>query len=456
MMKRISLLLVSVGVLVAMGAQARQVLHDGNYQATYDRLEEFIDNIKVVNTHEHQRIPLYNADEKVTFYSFLSGSYLSGSLRLAGAGPDISSWVKVGKYLDFSRNTSTYDCMIEGFRILYGFEERYFTEKNIDQLNKKISENYARFDQWYDEAFEKAGYEVMLNDQWWKMFESSVDSKHHALVFHTDGLAGWVVNRGGYENPDSRMDCNPYAQVKKEGVKISSLDDYLEFADGQFRRFVEHGAVCAKAAAAYERSIFFEQVEKEEAAKLYNSFLKGGELSPAEEKKVQDFMYHFVADKCAEYDLPLQIHTGLLAGGGNLDRTEPQLLEPFIAAHRDTKMVLFHGGVSWYAQTAVLAASHPNVYVDIVGLPGVSRTMAAIGLHECLDTAPYNKIFAGGGDCRSIEESAGVTEYNRSLVAQVLAERVVSGRMTEEVAQDVAIAMFRGNAISVYNLKLDE
>jgi hypothetical protein len=73
-------------------------------------------------------------------------------------------------------------------------------------------------------------------------------------------------------------------------------------------------------------------------------------------------------------------------------------------------------------------------------------------LHEWLDCAPGNK-FVWGGDCGFIEESAGSLEVGRSVVAQVLAERVEVGLMTETLARDLAKKIFRENAVELFKLR---
>ncbi|MBT4510953.1 MAG: hypothetical protein HOC20_01910, partial [Chloroflexi bacterium] len=64
---------------------------------------------------------------------------------------------------------------------------------------------------------------------------------------------------------------------------------------------------------------------------------------------------------------------------------------------------------------------------------------------------PYNKFF-WGGDCSVIEGSVGALEFGKSVVVQVLAERVALGLMTEELAMDVSLKIFRDNAIDFFKL----
>jgi hypothetical protein len=100
-----------------------------NNNPTYERLKDYIDTIKVVNTHEHQRwFPQYE-NHDIIFYTLLNHSYLQADLVSAGAQRldtetinrrDLEDlWDTQGRFLDFSRNTSYYSHFLEGFRILY-------------------------------------------------------------------------------------------------------------------------------------------------------------------------------------------------------------------------------------------------------------------------------------------------------------------------------------------------
>jgi hypothetical protein len=93
----------------------------------------------------------------------------------------------------------------------------------------------------------------------------------------------------------------------------------------------------------------------------------------------------------------------------------------------------------------------PNVYLDIVWLPQISREEAVSALDVMLDCMPYNKFF-WGGDCAYIEESTGSLEFGKDVLAEVLANRINRGLLTEDVALDIARSMFRENAIETFQL----
>ncbi len=425
------------------------------------RLKAYIDQIKVIDTHEHLRMKEAVRAGGVNFFTILNASYLKSDLISAGspsldqeliAEGDLDKlWSVYGPWLDLTRNTSYYGHLVEGFRVLYGFDEPYFTEENIKPLSAMIARNYSDYDSWYRESFQKANLELIFNDQYWSMFKTGLEFESYALVMRIDHYLYSISDPSILEVSNVDTLSNPFYQAAAEGVEIETLDDYLSYAEKWFAKFVENGAVCAKSANAYWRTLYYEDVPKAEAQKLF--VLPAESRTPEQNKKLEDFMFHWCVEKCGEYDLPLQLHTGYLAGNGDIqDNGKPVKLLNTLSLHRQTKFSLFHGGFPWYQEIGALAKSFPHVAVDLVWLPQISREAAVDALHQWLDCVPYNKFF-WGGDCSVIEGTAGALEFGKSVVAQVLAQRVASGLMTEELAMEIALKIFRENAIAFFKLE---
>jgi hypothetical protein len=427
----------------------------------YERIREYVDTIKVINTHEHQRIFSEYEGQQLNFYSLLAHTYLQSDLVSAGATPlnpelcnggDLDRlWELNGRYLDYCRNTSYYRQFLSGFRVLYGYDESRFTKDGIRWLSEQISKNYGRHASWYKEAFTKAGFDIMFVDQYWNNFNVSLDGDYFALVFNINNLATGMLNRSIQYRKDVPEEQNIYSLAQKEGYSIETLADYLEFARHLFQKFVDHNAVCVKNSMAYGRTLDFPFVPYERAKALYTQPIDS--LSDVEKKALVDFMFHWIIVKSIEVDLPIQIHTGYLAGNGNtLANSHPLKLNNLFLRYPKAKFILFHGGYPWTSEFIAMGKMFPNVYLDLVWLPQISREAAIRTLDEMLDCVPYNKFF-WGGDCHFIEESTGSLEFGKEVVSEVLARRVNAGQMSEEMARDVALRTFRENAISVFKLK---
>lgn len=425
--------------------------------SVYNRIREYADQIRVINTHEHQHLPEEYGDHQFTFYNLLAASYLSADVISAGANGfdwDVMDtldldmlWEMYGQALDYTRGTSYYSHFVKGFQKLYGFNDLYFTKENLTTLSAQIEENYKDYASWFDRAFNRAGFELMFVDQYWKPFNVELDDRYFALVFHINPL----VSSSSLKSENDAEPGTIYKEAEDEGFIINSLDDYLEFCDYLFQKNIENHTVCLKNSQAYSRTLFYEKIPYEEARDLYNK--PSSRLTPAEAKKIEDFIFHWIIEKSIQYDLPIQIHTGYLAGNGNvLENGKPVKLNNLFLQYPEAEFILFHGGYPWTGEYAAFGKMFRNVYLDIVWLPQITREEAIHALDEMFDCVPYNKFF-WGGDCGLIEESTGSLVYGKDVVAEVLSKRVARGLLTEEVAFDILDKIFRENAIEVFQLE---
>jgi predicted TIM-barrel fold metal-dependent hydrolase len=448
-----SLVTMAVVILVACSGTPSQ---DDSLKS---RLLSHINTIKVIDCHEHQRFPPEYEGQKYNFYTILSSTYLNHDVVSAGgkapAAQKINAadleelWNAWGHYLDYSRATTYYHQLILGFKKLYDYESDTFTKEGISALSTLISANYSDRESWYEKAFQTSGFEVMFVDKWWDNFDVELGSPHFALVFNIGELVRAVSERTALSSAGATS-ANPYKLAEKAGKRIETLDDYLAFADHEFQRFLKHGAVCVKNATAYWRSLEFRDVPRKEAETLFAR--ASTSLSPEEKKALQDFTFHWIIKAATKYHLPVQIHTGYLAGNGNiLENSDPLKLTNLFQTYPEARFVLFHGGLPWTREVACLAKMFPNVTLDLVWLPQLSRQAAIQGLDEWLDLVPYNKFF-WGGDCHFIEESVGSLEIAKDVVSEVLAQRVNRGLLSEELAREIAMAIFRKNALEFFNL----
>lgn len=432
-----------------------------NATSTYEALRDYVDTIKVVNAHEHQRWPSAYDGQAVNLYMLLAYSYLQHDLISAGAAelkPEVAMqrdledlWKTYGSFFDFSRNTSYYSQFLVGFKLLYEFSDPSFTQENVRALSEQIAANYSRREEWYEKAFHRAGFEIMFVDQYWNAFNTEIDSRYFALVFNINPLVGSISEREKLTAKEAPADTNIFKRAESEGRPIKTLDDYLAAADRLFQEFQEHNVVCLKNSLAYRRSLDFANVSEADARTLFAR--PSSSLSGDEKKALEDFMFHWIVKKSIALDLPIQIHTGYLAGNGNiLENGRPTKLNNLFLEYPQAKFVLFHGGYPWTGEYAALGKMFSNVYLDFVWLPQISREAAVQGLDEMLDTVPYNKFF-WGGDCHFIEESAGSLIFGKDVVSQVLARRVERGLIGEVLAREVARHILRDNAIHFFKLK---
>lgn len=242
----------------------------------------------------------------------------------------------------------------------------------------------------------------------------------------------------------------------------ATLDLYLsKVVTPTLERRKREGAIAIKFVAAYMRPLDFAAVPQAEAAPIYARYSQGGEPPWNEYKKLEDFLFRYIAGEAGRLGLSVHIHTG--GGCGhffNLSGSNPLLLESVLndPALRKTTFVLIHGGYP-FVKEAEFLLEKPNVYADFSAQTFL-LTPQALGrvLRGLLEYEPEKILF--GTDASpatpevSWEESAWMTNKTaREALALALTGMMRDGDITRERASELARMVLRENAIKLYGLK---
>jgi predicted TIM-barrel fold metal-dependent hydrolase len=306
-------------------------------------------------------------------------------------------------------------------------------------LNDRIYRNYLDKRWLYEVITERANIELMFNDPYWARFDFRTDYPFAVLVLNVTTLVrGFHASE--FKNP---MD-DPYHFARERKLAVESLDDYVAVLDRLFQEAKEKGAVCLKTTLAYQRTLRFENVRKEQAARVFGRL--GSELTEEEIKDFEDYIMWRLVALSAKHELPFQIHTG----DARIQGSNPMLLVGLIVANPKTKFILFHGGYPWIGETgAILMRHRSHVWIDSCWLPTISYTMAKRAYHEWLEVMPSNRIM-WGADCNHAEGIYGATEFTRRCLAEVLAEKVDRGDLIEDHALRIGRQILRENALELF------
>jgi hypothetical protein len=444
-------------------------------------LKAEVDTIPIADAHEHLIPPDEALREDVDLFSLFESTYLKGDLVSAGMPADYwvrqefdpaEGWRRIRPYIDRVRNTSYYRSLLAALRDLYNFDDAQLGDDNWHELSDKILAA-NKDESWYSHVLkEKAVIEVLLQDTDDQRYlvprvpaapvrdrsklgnSRCADTEMGVLlpVLRIDpllyGYADFV-----FQEESTHLGVYHYgrrALEKEYDVSLDRFDDYLRLVDTAFTTAVTKGAVAAKSLAAYRRVLYFEPVSRADAEKIF--IKRGSDVAPAEAKAFQDYITHLVIQKSIEYGLPIQFHTGMQYGFGNvLANSSPLHLTNLFSAYPQARFVLLHGGYPYGGEVSVLAKTYPNVYLDFSWLPLISPTVAERSLAEWLDTVPGSKLH-WGGDCVRVEAVYGHVLQVRAVVTHVLAEKVTRGYFSEDVALDLAKKILRDNVRQIYGL----
>lgn len=417
---------------------------------TYQRIKASIDDVWAIDTHDHLRpfelLPRDPSPDgpKVTLRCQWAGSYFSWTSRVEPWPDDLvfeTWWKRAKPVFDNARATSFYRYMRPAWIDLYGVDFDSITDDQARALNDKIIANYAD-QKWQDEVItERAKIELMVNDPYWGRLDLDncfPPTKYMAGVLNVTTLVT------GHHPSRSMGTSSPYWFAERNGLKIDTMDDYLAVVTAIFDKAVAVRTVVGlKSTQAYERTLYFEKLPLERAARAFGKTIE--ELSDEEQKDFEDFMFWHLAGLAAKYGFPFQIHTGQARVQGS----NPMLLANLIEGNPRTKFALFHGGYPWIGETGVLAQRFANVWIDSNWLPQLDYTMARRAYQEWLDAIPSNRIL-WGADNAYAEGIYGATVTTRQCVAEALAEKVERGEIREVDALRIGRQIMRENALELF------
>lgn len=223
----------------------------------------------------------------------------------------------------------------------------------------------------------------------------------------------------------------------------------------------KNGAVAIKFEAAYLRSLNFETPVEADAVGIYAHYIKSGTPNDAEYKRLQDYLFRYIAREAGRLGMAVHIHTGGGCGGYfQMEGANPLLLDSVFndPTLRKTNFVMLHGGAGGYEQLVPYLLMKPNVYADFSEQTWMtSPRHIAASIRFMLEFYPDKVLF--GTDLYPLtpsvnwEETGYQTETaGRTALAIALTGMMEDGEITRAQASEFARKVMRDNAIKLYGL----
>jgi uncharacterized protein len=217
---------------------------------------------------------------------------------------------------------------------------------------------------------------------------------------------------------------------------------------------MERGAVALKSIAAHRGGLWlFAESSQADRRRAFANLDKTAQATRFDDPVLLPFLVRRAAELAATRQVPLQFHTGLGDEDVYLPHADPALLWPMLRDPRteDCPVVLLHC-YPYVGGAATLAATYPQVHVDLSLAIPLAEPIAVRLVSEALGLCPPGKLLAGSGG-RSHPESHwwGATVWRRAL-ARVLRTEVETGGLDEAAARDTARRILATNATRLYRL----
>jgi predicted TIM-barrel fold metal-dependent hydrolase len=424
----------------------------------YQHLTNAISQIPIIDTHEHLIQEKERLASKPDLFQTFLAHYLSSDLISAGMSYDELSvlrdssipletrWTLFAPYWDDVQYTGYAQVIKKAVQGLYGVKG--LSDKTYEKIaSRMVERNQLGLYNWV--LRDKAGIKHMILDS----TETPLDQVDSSIFSPVMRFRDFIMVRSKPELHMLEQRCQQ---------QIHTLHDLVQALESEINRLHQH-IVGIKIGLAYQRTLKFDKVTYQEAEEIFTNIFNqetfervmignrhqyiSASLSLHECKPLQDFLVHRIIQVASRHGLPIQIHTGLQEGNENIiTNSQPTLLTNLFREYRNVSFDIFHGAYPYSGELASLAKNFQNVFIDLCWLHMISPLRARSALSEWLDTVPSNKIFGFGGDYRFIEGVYGHAVIARANIAQVLADKVNEGVMSEPQAIQLALRLLHDNA----------
>lgn len=428
---------------------------------TFESIYEHICRIPVIDTHEHLPYSDEIRDRNTDVLKEYLSHYMSSDLISAGLKPDdlkkatdislplMERWQLVEPYWEFCRYTGygrALDIAVKGIYKVDGVRRNTIEELN-DKFIKSLAPGHFRH-----VLKELCNIRLSILDCWTGQFECD------RSMFRRVWQPGTAIMQ--------YTDHTPFYEIltwyeDNYKLKLNSLDDWMQALDAELEDNFRNGIVALKTTIAYERSLYFPETDYKSAHTAFKDTLSRWESEGRDTKailkfpvEVQNFMMHYVLKRADEKGLPFQFHTGLHEGNGNnILNSDPTLMVNLFTKYADVNFDLFHISYPFYMKAAAICKNFPNVFIDMCWAHIISPNASMQALSEFLDTVPYNKISAFGGDYMFVDGIYGHLHIARHNVSHVLAQKVQDGIFSADKAIETAYALFHDNPKRIFKLE---
>ena len=407
----------------------------------YRRIRGEVERVAAVDMHEQLAYVPPGARRELDLFQLMGACHMGPLFERLGVPADFltqhearpaEKWRTVAPLLPLLETTGSYRALMVAARDLYGLADPKLDGSNWQGLTETIAARNREPD-WCDRVlFERSNLQYVFNVT--RDFRHE-DPRVAVVPILTPILLATRADL--WQN-----------QAEQLGHTIEKLADAERCLEKFFERAEGVGAVGVWVDLSRARTMAVGNPSRAEASRVFRS--RPDRREEADMKAYEDYVFHRALRLAADNELTVQIHTGIEdLGHDMLGNANPLLLNQIFSQYRHTRFVIDHAGYPFTGEAISLARCFANVYVDFVWMPLLSPGVTRRFLDEFLDLVPASKTM-WGGDCEAPEAIYAQAVVTRNIVAEVLAERIERGTLTEETALVVAARILRDNALAAH------
>jgi predicted TIM-barrel fold metal-dependent hydrolase len=419
----------------------------------YDELRNYLQTVPLIDCHDHSGgMPAKPTDPihaVVDWYmqADLESAVMNLDMRLIqdASQPLADRWLELDKAWQRSKYTGYAEVVRRSLRHFYGEED--LTLEALVRISEKLVDVSDRAV--YESVLDQAGIRVRIGDIFSNAsaIDGSLNLPPRSRLAISLPAYHRIVNREAVQ-----------ANVAPLRRSITSLDEYVEACRESFVRCKVFGAVCFKDQSAYERSIHFKNATRAEAEAAFNWFMQDPRRSlsyPEGNQPLGDYLFHQFMRMARDLDLPVQIHTGHMAGIYNdIVKTNALGLTSLLELHRDTRFDLFHANWPYSGDLLFLGKNYPNVAIDFCWTNMVDPIYSIRMFQQAISSMPHAKIHGYGSDLsgETLCSAWAHADLARDNIAIALAELVELEYIGLDDAKEIAWGWLYANPNEFFKL----
>ena len=416
---------------------------------SYLQLKAYIDALPVIESHEHNRGP---TPPETDVFRFLLGCYYSADFRLCSekayealqAAQSFEEKKRI--FLPVWRqscSTAYAQALQRAVSAVFGVGD-IAAEGELERLAELVA---AQTEQDGEALLARFGIAATVTDQ----FDNDETLACLKGQLPAAKQVRFAFSVWGYHYMKDRAAIERLQRYLPR--PIETLADYLTALEAALCECVQHGAVAIKDQSAYDRDMAYADCPAEEAARLFASLAAGETPTEAAAKRLSGHIFYRILGLAEKYDLPVQLHTGQLAGlGGDVRQADAMALIPTLRAFPRVRFDLFHGNWPFMEHMLALAKSFANVWLDLCWVQCIDPVYSIELMKRAATILPMTRVFAFGGDSFLPQMTVGYLLQAKQNAALALSQLADDGLLSVQQAKDIAYAWFYGNAAAFFAL----
>ena len=426
-----------------------------SHATCYPELRAYIESIPIIDCHDH-------SGEEPPKYTDAIVALTSGYFHddVASATSEAERLMLDDETISLEERWPTFERAWQRTKYTgYGLVTRMVLKEfyGEDQLTlsalQRIQEKLLDFtdDAFTESVLDKAGIQVRIVDNW-------PDVKKIAdRSFKMPPRSRLAISLPAYHaicsSEEVQMLISPTERT------VTSLDDYILACQEVFEIQKSFGAVCFKDQSAYTRALNYSNPSKSQAEEAFNWIMADGrrKLSyPEGNRPLGDFLFHEFMRLAKEMELPVQLHTGHMAGTWNdVGKARAIHLVPVLELHKDVRFDLFHINWPYDGDILFLGKNFPNVALDFCWTHIIDPVYSQRIIPQILGAVPHGKIHGYGSDhFGNLERSWAHSQIARDNIAIGLAEMVEMDYIGLDDVKEIAQAWLFDNPNEFFRLGL--